>query len=125
MAYEIVLDQQFQLIHMKFTSPDSLDEHLNATTDIQHLIKKHNTKKVLINLFNMHQHTQLSITEQHEFTRKWKHEDYKDCLFAIVLPEEIQLQDDWYFITHLIKLSGTIGLPFYTQHEAVEWLTAK
>ena len=73
----------------------------------------------------MNQHTRLSKLEQHEFSQKWNPDEFTDCIFAVVLPAEKEFQDDWYFITHLIKLSGTLGQPFYKIDLALKWLNAE
>ena len=121
MPYQISHDDKLDIIHLRFTSPDTLEEHLSATRDIHELSEKHHCKKVLVDLFQMSQSTKLTITEQHQFTESWNPDLYKDCVFAIVLPEKTALQDEWYFMIHLIKLAGTIGQPFYSIDEALAW----
>ena len=123
MPYTIDHDER-GFIHLRFESPDSLDEHFNAVKDIHQLVAKNNCKNIAVNLFTMGQ-TNLRKEDQFSFTQSWDPDIVQGCRFAIIVPSEQQHQDDWYFMIHFIKETGTIGQPFYELEKAVDWLVER
>ncbi|MCB1616888.1 MAG: hypothetical protein KDI30_12810 [Pseudomonadales bacterium] len=122
MPFTLSHERERNFIRLTFRLPDTFQEHEEARQGILRHIKQHQCRRILVDFSAMNAPTRMNKKEQFTFTQNWNGRDFRYCVFAILLPEESQCQDDWYFMTYLIREKGVVGQPFSQAAKAVAWL---
>lgn len=123
MAYNIHFDNELEFLHLRFQAPDSLEEHLCSRNELVDLSRQHSTNKVLLDLSNFHDITSMSLKERYHYGTSWDQGLAGDLRFAMLVPPRREHQNDWYFISHLMKEDGMVCKMFYLESKARDWLS--
>ena len=122
MPFSLDFDREHNFVSLAFRMPDSLDQHNQARLGILERIRLHNCHRILVDLSALNAPTSMSREEQFSFTQSWKGRDFSRCIFAVLLPEDQAVRDDWYFVIHFIREQGVEGQAFSKRRDAIEWL---
>ena len=123
MAFTIQHHEVENYYRLTQTGSDTQQEHERVKNEVltmaSHLLKI----RVLLDLsrsdkINMSKH------EQFEHTKNLSDGSLTDMRVAMVLPEKVEYQNDWYFIISMTSTAGVDVKPFYTEAEALRWLLA-
>lgn len=123
MTYTVFFNREIQVVELRFHDSASIEDHHNSRKEILQICKDNKINKALVHLGNLVAQKTLSRAEQFEFSKSWSEDIAGKIYFGVVMPENIESQDEFYFIISTSKMEGIIMQPFYKEHLAIEWLT--
>ena len=122
MSFTVSYNNKHNIVELKFRGSADLAEHLRARNETMQLRKKHRSNKLLAHLGNLLAQDTITKADQLEFVESWNLNDTSNLSLALVMPEDYDSQNEFYFMVHLSKMKGMNIKTFYSEDLAAQWL---
>ena len=124
MSYTVLYNEKQNIAELRFHDSASLKDHVDSRQKVLELCIEKQTNKILVHLDNLIAQDSISKEEGFEFAESWDENISKELYFAVVMPENVESQNEFYFIVQMSKIKGITIKTFYSEELAIKWLTS-
>jgi hypothetical protein len=124
MSYTVLYNEKQNIVELRFHDTASLKDHIVSRQKVIELCIEKQTNKILVHLDNLIAQDSISKEEEFEFAESWDENISKELYFAVVMPENVDSQNEFYFIVHMSKIKDITIKTFYNEKLAIKWLTS-
>lgn len=125
MAYTITYNERYKLVELRFNGSALLNEHVRSRSEAIDLCKESNTDRLLVDLGDLRAQETLSKRDLMEFSESWGDSALHNLFLGVVMPEDIESQNEFYFALHISKMSGLTLKAFNKDRQAISWLVSE
>lgn len=122
MAYKISINEECKQVELRYSGPTEISEHFEGRDKAIELCKENEYNKFLVNLGNTLAQESISKRDLLSFGQSWDKEVLSNIILAVVMPENIKSQDEYFFPLAIIKDRGIWAKSFYKEVDAIRWL---
>ena len=124
MPYTLLYNENHDIVELRFRDSATFKDHLDSRQEVIKLCIEKCTSKILVHLNNLDTKGSVSKKEQFEFAKSWDGNISNKLHFAVVMPEDYDSKNEFYFIVHMSKINGIIMKEFYNEELAIKWLNS-
>ena len=124
MSYTITYNKLNKIVELRFQDFSKIEAHFKSRQEVVALCQEKKVKRILVHLGDVVPEETLTTEEKLKFAKSWSSDIPSQIHFGIVMPQDIDSQNEFYGIIHLAKISGIMMKPFYTEKLAIEWLSS-
>ena len=123
MSYTVLYDTKHNIAELRFHDTASIQDHIDSRNKAIELCVEKQTDRLLVHLGNILAQDTTTKNEHFDFAESWDKKKLTELYVAVVMPENVSSQDEFYFMIAMLKMNGVTIKSFHTEELAVKWLT--